>query len=69
MAPPPPEPELSQVLAEYFEAEYLKELGTVHGMLDSQPVIDIHVLDDGYQIVLHTAGAVSLEQHGDRTLG
>ena len=56
---PPPEPELSQILADYFKVEYLTKLGTIHGLLDSNPVIDIHVFDEGVKIILHTDGMAS----------
>lgn len=54
--PPPPESELSEVMDSYFEAEYLTKLGTIHGLLDSDPVIDIHLFDEGVKIILHTQG-------------
>ncbi len=53
---PPPESELSEVMDSYFEAEYLTKLGTIHGLLDSDPVIDIHLFDEGVKIILHTQG-------------
>ncbi len=40
----------------YFEEEYLTKLGTIHGLLDSDPVIDIHLFDEGVKIILHTQG-------------
>ena len=55
--PPEPEPELSRVMREYFEAEFVSTpMATIQGLLDSDPSIAIHVIDDGYQYILQTQG-------------
>lgn len=58
--PPAPEPELTQVMNEFFEAEFVSPpMATIQGLLDSDPSIAIHVIDDGYQYILQTEGIAS----------
>ena len=51
------ESELSRAMHEYFEAEFVAPpMATIQGLLDSDPSIAIHVIDDGYQYILQTQG-------------
>ena len=57
---PPPPPDLRNVMREYFEAEFVSPpMATIQGLLDSDPSIAIHVIDDGYQYILQTEGIAS----------
>lgn len=57
---PPPPPDLRNVMREYFETEFVSPpMATIQGLLDSDPSIAIHVIDDGYQYILQTEGIAS----------